>query len=448
MSTPLFQDFDPEIIPWQLDAIDHYEQFDYSLGINEMFFSGSIGSAKSILAAHLIVRHCMFNPGAKCLVLRRALKDLKRTLWTLILNHIADCPDYIKSYNKTDMTVTLINGSQIIGDSYDDMNLEKFRSLELSMVVIEEASESEKELVHAVKMRLGRVNGVTENVLLLLTNPDSPSHFLYTEYIASDSPMKKVFYSLTEQNPFLPSWYVENLKKDLDPKMVRRMLYGEWIEINNEVIYYAYKKENNFIKRSYEINNRLAIAISFDFNIGESKPYSVVFGQFDGVSYHFFDELIIQGSRTLDSMEEMAARGLLDHNVNYEIYGDATGNSGTTKSLHSDYDIIKKFLSNFKTKDNRSIRYSMHVPRANPPIKTRHNLVNAYCENALKQNRLYVYGKCKTIDEGLRLTALKSGGQFVEDDSKPFQHCTTALGYYVVSKHTGLNTSQVYSSER
>ena len=74
----------------------------------------------------------------------------------------------------------------------------------------------------------------------------------------------------------------------------------------------------------------------------------------------------------------------------------------------------------------------MQVPRSNPPVRTRHNIVNAYCQNDLGQHRLTVYAKCKTLDKGLRLTALKKGGSYIEDDSKPYQHITTALGYGVV----------------
>lgn len=448
MSTPLFQEFDPSIIPWQMQVLNYLNKYDYNQGVLEILFSGSVGSAKSILAAHMIAIHAIENPNSRILVLRRALKDLKRTLWPTILNHLGDIPHIIKQYNKSEMKITFTNGSEIIGDSYDDMNLEKFRSLELSMSVIEEATESEQELYDAVKMRIGRLNKVKKNIFLMLTNPDSPEHYLYTKIITNEGPTRKVFYSLTEQNPFLPKWYIENLKADLDPKMARRMLYGEWIEINKEVIYYAYKKEKNFIKGRYAINPRLPIAIGFDFNIGEGKPYSVVFGQFDGISFHFFDEIIIHGSRTLDSMEEMAQRRLLDYDTVYEIYGDSTGEARSTKSIHSDYDIIKSFLSNYVKLNGQPMRYVMNVPRSNPPIKDRHNIVNGYCENELGKNRLYVYENCKTIDEGLRLTALKKGGQFVEDDSKAFQHCTTALGYYVVAKHRGINSSSIFTSQR
>jgi hypothetical protein len=42
-----------------------------------------------------------------------------------------------------------------------------------------------------------------------------------------------------------------------------------------------------------------------------------------------------------------------------------------------------------------------------------------------------VYKKAATLDEGMRLTKLRPGSQYIEDDSKRYQHITTALGYAV-----------------
>jgi hypothetical protein len=160
-------------------------------------------------------------------------------------------------------------------------------------------------------------------------------------------------------------------------------------------------------------------------------------GQFIDDCFHFFAEIIIHGARTQDQLEELSSRGYLDHQVTYEVYGDATGEARTTKSLHSDYDIIKKYLSNYRTPDGRAINYKMCVPRSNPPIRERHNTVNSYCHNLVGDVRLKVYRECKTVDEGMRLTSLLKGGSYVEDDSKHYQHVTTALGYWITAKHRG-----------
>ena len=86
-------------------------------------------------------------------------------------------------------------------------------------------------------------------------------------------------------------------------------------------------------------------------------------------------------------------------------------------------------MANYKTKDGRSLDFEFRVPRANPPIRRRHNIVNAHFMNENKEVRLVVYDKW--LDEGFRLTALKKGADLIEDDSLPQQHATTAIGYMV-----------------
>ena len=73
----------------------------------------------------------------------------------------------------------------------------------------------------------------------------------------------------------------------------------------------------------------------------------------------------------------------------------------------------------------------MQVPRSNPGIRARQNIVNAACCNDLGERRLFVYKTAPTVSKGLKLTKLKKGSTYQEDDSDPFQHVVSALGYYV-----------------
>ena len=259
------------------------------------------------------------------------------------------------------------------------------------------------------------------------------------------SPTRHVYFSRTEDNPFLPAFYIEQLKQDLDPKLARRMLYGEWVEITTDVIYHAYSERANYRPVSYAVDTLLPIAIAWDFNIGEGKPLSTCFSQVTlekgQPAFHFFAEVVVEGASTEEACQEMADRGLLDHDTDYLIYGDATGGAKSTKSKLSDYDIMRKFFANYRTPDGRAMSFRMEVPLSNPPIRTRHNIVNAYCKNDAGRHRLFVYKDCPTLNKGFKLTALKPGGKYIEDDSKPYQHVTTAAGYQIVRVHNTQRTS-------
>lgn len=423
-------------------------------GTPEILLSGSYGSAKSILMAHIAVTHCLFNAGARVCLARRSMPDLRKTIFNEVIEHIKE--DLVEGVdydlNHTTASIKFIKtGSEIISISWADKRYEKGKSLKLSGLVFEELSENDdkdKEAFMQLKARLRRLPHVKENFLIAATNPGSPSHWVHKYFIESDLPTRKVFYSVTTDNPFLDPIYIQQLKQDLDPKNARRYIYGEWIEMDEEVIYSSYKKDQNFRKYAYEINRAWPVSISFDFNIGEGKPMSCCLSQYGNDQFHFFEEVVVQGARTDDIMDELAARGLLDLNVLYEIDGDASGDANSTKSKLSDYGLIKKYLENYKPTNSEKVRFQFKVLKSNPPIRTRHNLVNSYCLNELKQIRLYVYEKCKTIDEGLRLTALKKGGNYIEDDSKHFQHVTTALGYRLFRTVREKQTGNVHTTSR
>jgi hypothetical protein len=442
-STPNFAEFYPHV-PYQARVLDDaWFNFDYGIGLHEILLSGSVGSAKSILMAHMAVRHCIENNGAKVLLGRKALPDLKETIYRKILEHLEGC--FIEgvhySTNTTQGGVKFRNGSEIISRSWGDKAYKKMRSLELSMAVIEELTENnddDKAAFDEIKMRVGRLPHLKQNILIAASNPDSPGHWAYKYFElgksdANRSPTKHVYYSVTTDNPFLPAQYVEQLRRDLDPQMARRMIFGEWIEIESEVVYYAYDKTRNR-RSTYDVDQTLPIHLSWDFNIGDGKPLSLVAIQRDRMrdEFHIFNEVVIDGMRTEESCEEAAGRGILDHRTRYIVNGDASGKHRDTRNIKSDYEIIRAFLSNYRTKDGRAIDFEMQVPLANPPIRKRHNIVNAYCCNDAGQRRLFVYDTAPTADEGLRLTALKKGGQYIENDSMREQHITTAIGYSLV----------------
>ena len=432
-STPCFTDFNPKKILWQFNSIRYAHYFDYSRGVLELFSSGSIGSAKTIKDIHQITKHCLENDGAKYLMVRRALKDLKRTSWDVLLKHISDIPHLIDSYNKSNLEIIFINGSSIIGDSYDKCDLEKFRSLELSGADFEEGNECPKEVYEAIKMRVGRIPSVKQNIITIRTNPDEPSHWLYKYFIQdTDHPCKKVFYSLTEQNPFLPKWYIQNLKKDLDPLMAKRMLQGQWLSIRGESIYYAYDSDKQFLKNvEYKIDRRYPIDFMHDQNIGAGKPMSMAMGQYINGVFHIFNEFILEGFSTPKLMDEISDSGIFENMNTFRIFGDCNGNNRDTRGSRSDYDIIKKHIENYKRKNGTYVTVKMEVPRSNPPIRERQNKLNAACINDIGVCSLYLYKGAEITDEGIRLTKLKKGSSYQEDDSDSFQHVTTALGYYI-----------------
>jgi len=250
-----------------------------------------------------------------------------------------------------------------------------------------------------------------------------------------------VYYSKTEDNRFLKPAYIQTLKANLSPQMAKRMLDGRWISIGKEGVYYAYNPKVNYRKdQEYVVDLKHPIRITHDFNIGEGKPMSATLFQYVDKTFHFFDEVIVEGIRTEEVYEELEGREVFECPVKFIIHGDASGKHKDTRSKHSDYDIIREFLVRYRRKDGSRLDFEIIVPKANPPIRKRHNTVNAQMKNALNEVHFYVYGRCKVLHEGCKLTKLKPGADYIEDDSKAYQHVTTAAGYGIMSTLTAQDT--------
>lgn len=443
-SEPHLSGFNPKVIPWQSEVLKLVRRkWDYSIGYLSILLSGSYGSAKSCLMAHLIVTHCLENPGAVGCLARKGMPDLKKTILKEVLEHIeqdlVEGRDY--TYNKAESIIKFSNGSEIICMSWSDKRYKKGRSLKISFLVIEEIvenDEEDKEAFDTLVARLGRLPKIKENVCIAATNPDSPAHWVYRYWIdpkaARNRPNRHVFYSLTEQNPFLPENYIAQLKADMSPKEADRFLRGKWIELRSEFIYYEYEHELDYCDYEYEVDENYPIHITYDFNIGSGKPLSCALIQrIDDVD-HIFDEVVVEGFRTKDSLDELAGRMLLEYKTSYQINGDASGKNRDTRSKKSDFDIIKKYLANHETVDGRDVDFEIFVPASNPPVRSRHNWVNSRFCNDNKVRRVKVYKNAETADTGFRLTKLKKGAAYIECDSDYFQHITTAYGYYVYAQ--------------
>jgi hypothetical protein len=434
------------VIPWQKTAlIDIRKKYDYSKGTHDVLLSGSVGSAKSIFLAHLAISHCIMFSNACVGIFRMSMPDLRDTIFKDIVDHLqceqlTEGKDY--SINQTRCQIHFRNGSSIISRSFSDGKYTKVRSLRLSMAIFEEFIEFDgkhQQAFKEVKNRLGRLPNIPECLCIAATNPGDPSSWIHEYFIEGSEThdTRHVYYSLTFDNPFLAKSYIVGLMRDLDEKQVLRMIFGRWLELRSDIIYYQFG-DYNIVKSTYLVDKEKPIHISWDFNIGVGKPLSCCLFQvnesIEGCKYSFFDEVVIEGMRTLDSCEELAEKGIFDNfGTEIIVHGDAAGSHNDTRSKKTDYDLIMGYLQNYQRKDGQKLSVMKMVPLSNPPIRTRHNKINGLCKNSLGEIRLFVYQNCKMIIKGLKLTKLKENGSLIEDDSFEAQHITTAVGYGVLS---------------
>ena len=454
-----FSSFDPRPINWQYRVLyDQANTWEYDQGVITVLYSGAVGSAKTSLASFQGIQHCLTHRKAKCLLGRRSLPDLRDTIYSDICelldndDQLIEGEDYI-TYDPICRIVFPKTKSEIFSRTWGDKKYKKFRSLKISMAIVEEATENnveDRQAIREIMQRLNRISWIKKNTLILLTNPDSPAHWIHKDIIEkSHLPGIYTYYSLTTDNPFLDKSYIDFLKKTLTKKEADRQLRGMWVEIDSDRIYYAYQSEVNFKRDTkYQLDTRYRVDLMMDFNISSNKPMSWALGQYIGNTFHVFKEYHAFTMRTGQLLEEMKEDGAFDLPVKWGIFGDASGKHNDTRSNWSDIEIVEQFIANHRRPDGSMLEYELCIPRANPPLRRRHNTTNALCENDLGQVRFYIYKGCDWIDEGFRLTAPKKGADNIEDDSLEQQHVTSAISYwqdYITYKYISKNRSVMRS---
>ena len=293
---------------------------------------------------------------------------------------------------------------------------ERLSGLEVGWFWADEVWQTRKEAIDVLNARLrdkrmGRLQSLYTSTL------DDPSTWMYQRFVENVNPKRTdVFYAKTEDNPHLPKDYIDTLKSTYSESMYRRMVLSEWVALDQNRIYTSFSRNHN-VSDEVRREEGLPLLWSHDFNIGMGKPMSSCILQFHPRTneYHVIDEIILDKADTHDAVDEFLSRYSSEGVV---IYGDASGQARDTRSRLTDFEILR-----------RAGFTNQKVPRSNPPVRERHNLVNALLKSADGKVRIKISPKCKTLIKGLDTVHLKKGANYVEDDSQREQHVTTALGY-------------------
>lgn len=299
-------------------------------------------------------------------------------------------------------------------------NYEQIAGMEVGFAWLDEAWASSREAFDMVLGRLRDERGGFNRQMLITSTLDDPSHWLYNVFVEGYKPeLHDVIYARTSQNPHLPADYEDQLRHSYSALLVRRMLEAEWISLAGGRIYHAFKRDQN-VSEEAEFDSALPICWTHDFNIGQGKPMSSALCQIKrgpfGPCLDQFDELILESTDTNDAIAEFRERY---PGLGARIYGDASGRAKDTRSKTTDYELLR--AAGF---------VDQRVPKANPPIRDRHNAVNALLCNAAGQVRFRVHPRCRTTIKGWEVVKLRSGAAYLEEEVYE-QHVTTAVGYLV-----------------
>lgn len=200
-----------------------------------LLLTGSAGGGKSYLAAHKLHGYCLKYPGAMALAMRKTRDSMvNSTVLFMERNIIAGASTVTHWPSKHRFEYT--NGSILAyGGMADDKQREQIRSIgqdgSVDIVWMEEATGFTENDFNEVTARLrGKASGWRQ--IILSTNPDTPTHWIYKRLIQGKE--AATYYSGALDNTYNPDDYIDTLRS-LTGVLGLRLRDGQWIQAEGAV---------------------------------------------------------------------------------------------------------------------------------------------------------------------------------------------------------------------
>ena len=359
---------------------------------------------KSYASIAALAKHARF-PNKKCLYIAPSYRMGKQIIYDDLLAFLRE-RRWLKKVNVSELTFTLVNGSQIMIRSAD--NPDSIRGIGVDFVVIDEAADIPR-LDDTWKAVIRPTLSDREGHALIIGSPKGRNYF-YDMYNTVETDWQSwQFTTLAGGN--VSEEEIEAAKKDLDDRTFRQEFLAEWIDFQG-LIYYNFSDDNI---KSMPLPQQFILEIGIDFNV---SPGVAVLGFKHAGGLHIFDEIEMYGTNTYEMVAEINQR-YPHHRKN--VYPDAAGAQRKTSAMGgiTDHVILK------------NAGYKLIVGNTNPSVKDRLAAVNSAFKSAQGITKLTIDAKCKGLIECLRKQTYKEGTR--QPEKNGYDHYPDSLGYAVNS---------------
>ena len=324
--------------------------------------------------------------------------------------------------SESELIISYINGSELHVIGLDKP--ERVEGIPWRGGGVDEIANCKGDIWDAHLRPLFSTRGMEDSWCWLFGVPEGLNHFYdLTERGKSDEYPDWAFYSWFSSDILDPQ-EIADAKRSMDPKFYRQEYEGSFETISGRV-YFDYGNANH-TDRLLEPGKDIVWTHDFNFT-----PLSSAILQIDkaedekGVDkIYMVDEIILESAVAQNTAMEFVNRYEDYKSSMVHIYGDAQGHHGEKHNQQSDYLQIEKILK------QHGFRTQMHATRNYRPIKESQSSLRAKVLNAQEERSFFVNAvKCPYGDKGMKLTQLKKGSTFQEEDGI-YQHITTALRYF------------------
>jgi Terminase large subunit, T4likevirus-type, N-terminal len=382
-------------------------------------FSGPIGSGKSQALCHEAIRLTYLNPGRSGLIgapTYPMLRDTTQQTLFEILNSNRIPYDYAKAEN---ILVMRESRSRILFRPLDEF--ERLRGTNLAWFGLDELTYAPE----AAWLRLeGRLRDPKAKRLtgFAVWTPKGYD-WVYRRFISEPKSGYEVIQAKPYENRFLlqqvPDFY-DRLKSSYDEKFYQQEVLGQYLHMRGGLVYYTFDRTLHVA--NLEPDPSLPLLWALDFNV---DPMSSVVAQIQKGRIRVLHEIVLRHATTEEACAEFyGAFGR--HRAGIVVYGDASGNNAQTTGS-SDYQIIRDF---FRVAGRVPLEF--RVPKANPQVRDRVNLMNAKLRSASGEIQMLVHGRCKELIKDFEQVAYKEDSNQVDKEKdRNRTHLSDALGYLV-----------------
>lgn len=180
-------------------------------------------------------------------------------------------------------------GRKILFEGANDSRSEaKIRGLTLQGAYCDELTQFPRDFFTMLLSRLR----LPEAKLIATTNPDSPSHWLKTDYIDRQDSLDMLDIKfLLDDNSTLPEDYVENIKREYTGVFYERFILGLWV-LAEGLIY------PNYQEAIAEAPNTPIEAKCLSIDYGTQNPFAALFWEKHGGVWYAIKEYYYSGRAT------------------------------------------------------------------------------------------------------------------------------------------------------
>lgn len=188
-------------------------------------FIGGVGSGKTIAGCIETLLFCIRNPGCLFVIATPTYPMLRDTT---LREFFKWCPkELIKSYNRGENILKLINGSEILGRSLDDpRTIDRIRGLTIAGFWIDEGSMS-PEL--AWKVLLARLRQKPYELRGWITTTPRGFNWIYDKFVKDKRENYSMVTCSSRDNPYLTKEYIAELEANYSGVFARQEIEGQFV---------------------------------------------------------------------------------------------------------------------------------------------------------------------------------------------------------------------------